>query len=110
MLNSGALRVSGLGDKIGDKSFLLLHPSALFDFNRCEGLISMNYYRKCMFLGLCLTTEKDSATIVKCILKENRLQKISGNRWTLLSFFLPNTSQEGKLSTIVNKSVANFCH
>ena len=73
MLNSGALRVSGSGIRFGDKSFLLLHPSALFDFNRCERLISMNYYGKCMFWGLCLTTEKDSAIIVKCILKENRL-------------------------------------
>lgn len=70
----------------------------------------MNYYGKCMFLGLCLTTKEDSAIIVKCILKENRLQKVSGNRWTLLSFFLPNTSQEGKLFTNVNKLVVNFCH
>lgn len=86
-----------------DKFFLLLLPSA--QFNRYKGLILMNYYGKCMSLGLHLITERDSRQLLSmnwCILKENyRLQKVSGGH--PLPYFLLNISQEGKHSTNVNK-------
>lgn len=43
-------------------------------------------------------------------LRKRGSKKFQVNRWTLLSSFLPNISQEGKHSTNVNESVVNFCH